>query len=184
MKKTLLLCLLTLFGLWSFADNKNSVVDSSDNVLSVKVLNTKDLKRIPVEVSLDNPSVPVTCVQCFLQLSDTTANFCKDEGGKTYIYSRTTRWTQQHQAVMAWSPHKHPNSLMLMVITPLSENFKGTMGPVGIVYFDGSSLPNGTYTLKMFDSNVVWTDKRQVRSYLIPDTETTFEISNGKIKTK
>ena len=202
MKKTLLLCLLTLFALWSFADNnvtkinvnktkvnktgvnKNSVVDSSDNVLSVKVLKTKDLKRIPVEVSLNNPTVPLTCVQCFLQLSDSTAKFCKDEENNAYLYSRTTRWTQQHQAVMAWNPRKHPNSLMVMVITPLSENLKGTMGPVCIVYFDGSSLPDGIYSVKMLDSNVVWTDKHQVRSYLVPDTETTFKISNGEVKTK
>ena len=79
MKKLLLMCVLGLFCMELFADDLKSVVDSSDNVLTVKVNGTEDIKRIPVEVNMSNPSVPMTCVQCYLQLSDSMAVFCQDK---------------------------------------------------------------------------------------------------------
>lgn len=182
MKRMLLSCLMLIFGMVAFADNLKSVVDSSDNVLSLKVQETNDLKRIPLEVTMTNPSVPMTCVQCYLQVSDSLAAFCKDDDGKTYICSRTTRWTKQHQAILSWNPKNHKSSLMALIVSPMSENFNGTMGPVLITYFDGSKLADGDYTVKMFDANMVWTDKRNIRTYLTPDREVRFSISAGKLK--
>lgn len=182
MKKLLGLLLLGIVCMPSVADSLKSVVDSSDNVLTVRIAGAEDPKRIPIEVCMDNPSVPVTCVQCYLQVSDSSAVFCKDSDGKSYLFSRTTRWTQQHQVMMFWSAKQHRQSLMAMVVSPLSENFKGTTGPVLTVYLDVSSLADGTYSLRLFDSNMVWTDKRRICTYLSPGTETSFVIEGGKLR--
>ncbi len=181
MKKLLLPLLLALVCLPSFADKLKSVVDSSDNVLTVKVVAAKDLKRVPVEVWMNNPSVPMTCVQCYLQMSDSSDVFCKDGDGKSYLFTRTTRWTQQHQVMMTWNTKRHHQALMAMIVSPHSENFKGTVGPILTMYMDASSLADGSYSLKLLDSNMVWTDKHDIRTYLTPDTEATFVIKKGKL---
>lgn len=94
MKKLLLMCVLGLFCMESFADDLKSVVDSSDNVLTVKVNGTEDIKRIPVEVNMSNPSVPMTCVQCYLQLSDSMAVFLprqREQFVSVFAYSALER---------------------------------------------------------------------------------------------
>lgn len=181
MKKFIVLSLLAVFSLSIYADNKVSVVDSSDNVLSIQVQRGKDPKRIPVQISMDNPSVPMTCIQVYIQVSDSNARFSKDETGETFLCSKTSRWTTQHQTMFSWDTPKTPKVLMALLVTPTSENLKGTTGPVITVYLDASTLSDGTHTIRMFDSNMVWTDKTNVTSYLTPDCETTFKISKGKL---
>jgi hypothetical protein len=181
MKRLMWLWLLALACMPSLADNLKTTVDSSDNVLSVKIMKSKDLKRVPVDVYMDNLSVPMTCVQCYLQLSDSSNVFCKDEDGKSILFSRTTRWTPQHQTLLTWNTKKHTGSLMALVVSPKSENFKGTTGPVLTVYMDLSSLADGKYTLRMHDANMVWTDKRKISTYLTPDTEATFVKKGNKL---
>lgn len=182
MKKLLLMCVLGLFCMKSFADDLKSVVDSSDNVLTVKVNGTEDIKRIPVEVNMSNPSVPMTCVQCYLQLSDTMAVFCQDKESNSYLFSRTPRWKEQHHVLLAWDAKHHRQSLMAMVVSSLSDNFTGTAGPVLTVYVDGSSLADGTYSVRLFDANMVWTDKRKICSYLTPESTAVFNVVNGRLQ--
>lgn len=183
MKKLLALFCLALVCLTSSATNKGGIADSA-NVLKVKVLPASDIARIPVQVEMENPTVPMTCVQCYLQVSDTTALFCKDGEEKGYMFSRTPRWTSSHNAMLAWNTKKHPNTLMVMVISTKSRDFEGNTGGVVTVYLDGSKLKNGKYTVSLVSSNMVWTDRRAVKTYYTPDTDTVFYIKNGKLVLK
>ena len=181
MKKLLSLFLLCFAWLVSFADNKASIVDSSDNVLDIEVLKTDNIARIPVRISMKNPSVAMTCVQCHIEVSDSAAVFCKNEEEKNFIYSSTSRWTPQHQVMFAMGTKKYPRALMAILASTISENFKDDKGPLLTVYVDGSSLKDGDYTVSLRGSNMVWTDKREVRTYLTPDTSASFSVKEGKV---
>lgn len=184
MKTILLSVLMALLGVTAFAQSKANVVDSSNNKLTLRVLPTKDLHNIPVQVSMQNPDVPMACVQCHFQVSDTLATFAKDKDALSFLCRRTERWKNSHQTIPILNPKNHPGTLMVMVISPLNESFNDVSGPVVEMYIDGSRLADGTYTVSMIDANMVWTDRKTVCTYLTPDQQATFRIKNGKLKIK
>ena len=187
MKKTIFFCLLAI--LWvpmvcragGVSAGIPDVVDSSDNRLVMKVLPAEDLSKIPVQVSMENP-IPMTCVQCYIAGPDTINTFVHtDDAQKNVVYASSDRWASQHNVLFSWNTKSHPHTLMILVVSTQSENFKGDNGPIVTVYFDGSSLPDGEYSIKMTDANMVWTDRKSVTTYLTPDIEALFSIKAGKL---
>lgn len=183
MKKTFCLLALLLLCVATFADNKATVVDSSENVVTAVVCPTSNIARVPIVVSMTNPTVPMTCMQCYIEPPCEDVKFCQVEDG-SIIQTSSKRWGAQHQAVFSTKPKNHPNSMMVMVVSTSSSNFAGNEGPIITVYFDASSLSDGDYTIKLKDINMVWTDKRDIVTYLSPDTEVPFSVKNKTIVTK
>ena len=183
MKKILLAITLALVAIVSFAGH-SAEADSTANLLSVAVLPTKDLAKVPVQVSLTN-ELPITCVQCYLATPDTVNIFLfESEDRKSAIYTASDRWEANHQAVIAWNTPHCPNTLMTMVVSTKSEDFKQNSGPIITVYFDASKLGDGDYAVRMTGGNAVWTDKKKVKVYNTPDAEAPFSIKRGKLKVK
>ncbi|MBO4592715.1 MAG: hypothetical protein J5678_00775 [Bacteroidaceae bacterium] len=178
MKKFSLFILLTMLAMVSRADVV--VADSSDCRLTIKVLPTEDVTKIPIQVSMTN-SVPMTCVQCYLSTPDTTDLFFYTGENRGVAFTPSDRWASQHHTMFSWGTKKHPFAMMALVVSTLSENFKGTDGPLFKVYFDGSKLADGSYSIKMQDANMVWTDRRKITTYLTPDAEAPFSIQDGKL---
>ncbi len=181
MKRILLATLLTVFSVSLMAQNKSSVVDSSDNRLTATVIQGNDIHKIALQIGLENPTIPVTCVQCYVQLPDTTAQFCKDEAGQHYLCTKTDRWASQHNPVIRYGAKGHPHELMIMLISSQSEDFSGNTGALFTLYFDGAQLPDGEHTINIKGINLVWTDLHDVRTYLVPDLQTSFFIKEGQV---
>jgi len=180
MKKIAILCLLTLFAMGSVVSYAQAV-DSTDNKLSIKVLPTKDIKKIPVEVSLKN-SIDITCVQCFIAgpTSENTFLVAADDS-TSVVYKPSERWHQNHTTMFAWNEREHKDMLMAMVVNTRSLNFSGNEGPIITVYFDGSALEDGDYSVRLAEGNAIWTDRKAVKSYDSPATQANFKIKKHKL---
>ena len=162
----------------SYAD-KGEAADSTSCILTMKVGPTKDLTKVPLQLSLTN-CVNITCIQCFLATPDSTNTFAYG-ADKKIASERSDRWAGNHQAILAWNTKDHPNTLMAMVVSTMSEDFNGNDGPIITLYFDASKLSDGDYAIKLTDGNAVWTDKRKTKVYYSPDTEAPFTIKKGKL---
>ena len=138
MRKILLTLLIAMLSVGSYAARGEADTLSASNIISVEVLPTKDLTKVPVQVSLTN-SVPITCVQCYLGMPDSADVFLR-EGDKLVTYTPSQRWNANHQALLVWNTKKYPGKLMAMVISTRSEDFKENSGPIITVYIDASKL--------------------------------------------
>lgn len=168
--------------------------DSSSNVMTVKVMPAKDLKKVPVSVSLAN-SLPITCVQCFVATPDTADTFCyiyeadkgdaqkpaKDRKRKGVAYDRTERWAATHQALLSWNTKSCPGTMMALIASPLNESFAGSDGAVLTIYFDASQLGEGEHSIKMMKANVSWTNGKEIKTFYSPDMEARFLIKDGAV---
>lgn len=183
MKKTVILCLFALLAMCSLT-TKADVVETSDNKLSIKVLPTKNIAKIPVEISLTNP-VEMTCVQCYIATPTGKNTFVTSVKDSTKVlWEKTERWDDNHITMFAWNESKHPNLLMAMVVNTSSLNFEGNAGPVLRLFINGSDLEDGDYCVKLQDGNMVWTDRKKVTTYLCPDVQANFKIKKHKLVLK
>ncbi|MBR3372725.1 MAG: hypothetical protein IKN51_01910 [Bacteroidaceae bacterium] len=179
MRKILLTLLIAMLSVGSYAARGEADTLSASNIISVEVLPTKDLTKVPVQVSLTN-SVPITCVQCYLGMPDSADVFLR-ESDKLVTYTPSQRWNANHQALLVWNTKKYPGKLMAMVISTRSEDFKENSGPIITVYIDASKLGNGNHRLLMTKANVVWTDTKTTKTYDTPDAEIPFVIKNDEV---
>lgn len=180
MRKLIVAALLALAGTAS-AWAQSSTADSTSNVLSVRVLETNDLTRIPIQVSLTN-ELPITCAQCYIATPDTIDLFVHNEDDKKKIAcTPSDRWGKQHHSVVSWAPKSDPHTAVAMVVSSANEDFKGNEGPIMTLYFDGSKLGNGVHSVKMLKGNVAWTDHKDIKVFYTPDAEVSFTIKRGKV---
>lgn len=172
-------------------------VDSSANMMSVKVMPTNDLTKVPVRVSLAN-ALPFTCVQCFITTPDSTDTFLylNDEDRnsssqdsteklrrKSVAYTPTERWAKSHTPMLSWDTKSCPGTMMILIASPKNENFAGNEGPLITLYFDATALTDGDYYVKMVGANMAWTDNRNIKAFYSPDMEAKFAIKDGKLIT-
>lgn len=179
MKKLFAIAIMVFMAAGLHAATTDNDTLNAQNAVSLSVLPTKDLTRVPVQVSLTN-AVPFTCLQCYLTAPDSADIFLHD-GDRSVAHSPSERWNANHQAVLAWNTKRYPNQLMVMVVSTRSEDFKGNDGPIITVYLDASKLDNGDHILCMTKANAVWTDRKKTKTYNMPDAEVTFRIKHGKV---
>lgn len=183
MKKLAILCLMAIMTLGTYAAG-TSDIDSTANKLTIKVLPSKSLSCIPIQICMTN-AIPMTCIQCYITSPDGQNTFLTAPDDSTSVLcSRTKRWDKDHTTIFKWNEHKHPDMLMTMLVNTKSLNFADNDGPVVEIYFDGSKLTDGDYCIRMTDPTMVWTNRKDVKAYTCPNTQANFKIKKGKLVLK
>ena len=172
-------------------------VDSGVNVMSVKVMPTADLTKVPVRVSLTN-SLAFTFVQCFLATPDSVDTFfylddadsnasaqdsTKRNNSKSVAYTPTERWAGSHMPILAWNTKSCPDAMMILIVSPKNEIFAGNDGPLITLYFNATALADGDYSVRMTGANMAWIDNKNIKAVYSPDTMARFAIRGGKLIT-
>ena len=154
---------------------------------------SKDLTKIPVALYMTN-DVDIQGLQASFSLPEGLgkANFVYDEEEEVYTVLSSDRCTKSHiKNLVEMFTASKPNDLLISITTgTTTAYFKGNEGEIGTFYFDGSSLAEGTYTVKMYGAtafpNAVgrydaagYHTPQQAADYKPFETETTFVIKGG-----
>ena len=184
MKKIFTLCLLAVAAMFATTASAQKIVKAEDNdkaIMHVFVGNTDDLTKIPITVTLTNPDLPITAVEASIKVPVDVQKFLYSEDDEDFVVDGTERWTKTHVATMAAGTALHGrDGFFFSVVSTKTQNFKGPEGGVITLFFDGSELAPGKYTVKMYDVIAVWSDKKGTTTYNNNDEEATFTIADGK----
>ena len=127
---------------------------SAQNVnMSIQVGSTTDVKSIPVTLCMDN-NVEILGLQATFSLPEglTKDKFCYDEDEEMY-FSLSNRVTKNHiRNTKELFKTSKPNDLSISIVSDNGSMIKDTSGEIGTFWFDGRSLADGTYTVKMYDA--------------------------------
>ncbi|GEM_PF-4557965 len=119
----------------------------------IEVESTSDLKNIPVNLYIDN-DVELVGYQASFALPEGLgkSNFIFDEDEEVY-FVLSSRATKNHikNTKELWVA-SHPNDLLVSCLSDNNSKLKNTSGSVGTFTFDGSSLSDGEYEVKMYDA--------------------------------
>ena len=149
--------------------------------LTISVGSTTDLAKIPVSVILTNPEVEITAVEGCMFSPAGVNSFLYDEQNEDFEYDASDRWTRSHGNTSFAGTKLHGfDWFFFSIVSNKSLNFKGNDGVIATFYFDGSSLADGKYEIKLKDAISVWTDKRNTKTYDAKPMSSTFTISGGK----
>ena len=142
--------LLSIVAMLAFASMNAQNVN-----MYILVENTTDIKNIPVTLYVDN-DVEITGLQASFEIPTglTKDNYHFDEDEELY-FLMTNRTTKNHQrnSKNLFKASK-PNDLSISVVSDNGSKIKETTGAIGTFWFDGSSLADGTYSVKMYDACV------------------------------
>ena len=162
----------------------SQIVPADENdkaIMHISVGTTTDLTRIPVTVTLSNPDLPITAAEASIKIPVDVKKFAYSEEDEDYVVEGKDRWMGSHIATVAAGTALHgADGFFFSIVSTKTQNFKGTEGGVITLYFDGSELAPGKYTVKMYDAIAVWSDKKGTVTYNNNDEETTFTIADGK----
>lgn len=122
----------------------------------IEVGSTSDLTNIPVTIYLDN-TVEINGIEAKFALPEglTDKSFVEnDDAADTYTVL-SDRATKNHEKNTVEMFNKsNPNDLILSITTGTKAGFfDGQTGAIGTFYFDGSSLGDGEYAVKMYGAS-------------------------------
>ena len=185
MKKFFTLAFVAVAAMFAGNAYADETVDGSTNVVSIKVGDTDDLTKIPVTVYLNNPGVLITCVEVNMEapvaVTKWDGYYDDDEEAYVWNYDKGTRWKSNHTATITPGTKTHgENALFISVPSSTTQSFRDEEGAIITICFDGSELADGKYSVKMFDSFSVWSDKVTNITYTSPEMEAEFTIEGGK----
>ena len=189
MKKIFTLCFVAASMMFATASADTVVgateiipADQNDKaLLTISVGSTTDLAKIPVSVILTNPEVTITAVEGCLFSPAGVKSFLYDEDEEAFVFDRSDRWRGSHGNTSFAGTDRHGMDwFFFSIVSNTSANFKGTDGVIATFYFDGSTLGDGNYEIKLKDAISVWTDKRDTKTYDAKPMSSTFTISGGK----
>ena len=142
--------LLSIVAMLAFATMQAQNVN-----MYILVGNTTEIKNIPVTLYVDN-DVEITGLQASFEIPAglTQDNYQFDEDEEMY-FLQTSRTTKNHKknSKDLFKTSK-PNDLSISIVSDNGSTIKETSGAIGTFWFDGSSLADGTYSVKMYDACV------------------------------
>ena len=142
--------LLSIVAMLAFASMQAQNVN-----MYILVGNTTDIKNIPVTLYVDN-DVEITGLQATFAIPDvlTKTSYVFDEDEETY-FSISSRATKNHKknSKELFKASK-PNDLSISIVSDNGSMIKDNSGEMGTFWFDGSSLADGTYSVKLYDACV------------------------------
>ena len=145
--KKLLLSILALVAV--------SAAQAQNVNMYIGVKPTSDLENIEVTLYVDN-DVDIIGLQASFELPTglTKDNYQYDDEEELY-FQQTNRTTKNHKknSKDLFKASK-PNNLSVSIVSDNGSKIKETSGAIGTFWFDGSSLADGTYTVKMYDACV------------------------------
>jgi len=130
-----------------------AAVQAQNVNMYIVVGETTDLKRIPVTLYMDN-DVEITGLQAAFALPGglTKDKYYYDEDEEMY-FSLSSRATKNHnkntKELFAASA---PDDLILSCVSDNGSKLKESSGEIGTFWFDGRTLADGTYSVKMYDA--------------------------------
>ena len=142
--------LLSIVAMLAFASMQAQNVN-----MYILVGNTTDIKNIPVTLYVDN-DVEITGLQATFAIPDvlTKTSYVFDEDEETY-FSISGRATKNHKKnSKELFKSSKPNDLSISIVSDNGSMIKDNSGEMGTFWFDGSSLADGTYSVKMYDACV------------------------------
>ena len=146
-------------------------IDGSDNVLTILVESTDDLSKIPVTLYLTNPTNGITAVEATLVAPVDVNKFLFDADEDDFVYDPApmlSAGTEEHGA----------DGFFISIADSKTRDFKETEGAIITVYFDGSELGDGDYTVKMKDAISVAVGDI---TYTSADVDAAFSVKDGKV---
>lgn len=142
--------LLSIVAMLAFASMQAQNVN-----MYILVGNTTDIKNIPVTLYVDN-DVEITGLQATFAIPEvlTKTSYVFDEDEETY-FSISSRATKNHKknSKELFKASK-PNDLSISIVSDNGSMIKDNSGEMGTFWFDGSSLADGTYSVKLYDACV------------------------------
>ena len=170
-----------------------SAIQAQNVNMYILVENTTDAKNIPVTLYVDN-DVDITGLQATFAIPEslTKDNYLYDEDEELW-FLMSNRATKNHQKNSKnLIKASTPNDLSISIVSDNGSKIKETSGAIGTFWFDGSTLADGTYTVKMYDA-CVFPDANsridaagqhtpeQKDDYKPFEFECTFTVANGTI---
>ena len=144
MKKQVLLLIMMLLPFIAKSQNVN---------MYIEVEPTSDLKNIPVTLYMDN-NVDIIGLQATFALpaglTKEKYNYDEDEEMYFLMTGRTTKNHQRNSKNMFKA--SAPNDLFINCVSDNGSKIKENSGAIGTFWFDGRSLADGTYSVKMYDA--------------------------------
>lgn len=178
----IILCFIAIAAMMSNRANAANDGDS-DVMLTAVVQSTNDVSKIPVTIYLTNPSTEIKAIEAVLEAPVAVDKF------DNIAYSNTDRWNSMAEIQMAAGTENHgANGFFISILNWTGDRLtdpyaqitecSGTEGPIITVYFDGSELADGNYTVRMYDAFAVASGSSSIDS---PDANIEFSIQNGKV---
>ncbi|MBQ7742090.1 MAG: Ig domain-containing protein [Bacteroidaceae bacterium] len=176
MRKFTLLTMFIVAVLTMIANSANAAGDAGDDVeIFAVVESTDDVSNIPITLCLTNPSTEICGIEAKFDPPVDVSKFVN-----TDLYNSTDRWNKN--TVVDLSTPTYENNALYCWLRD-SEDYgtplKDTEGPVITVYFDGSELADGSYTVKMYD--VIAYTPPYTKIYTLDEANIGFSIRNGKV---
>jgi hypothetical protein len=154
-------------------------IDGSDNVLTILVESTDDLAKIPVTLYQTNPTNGITAVEATLVAPVDVNKFLFYADEDDFVYDPGTRWTKGHAPMLSAGTEEHgADGFFISIADSKTRDFKETEGAIITVYFDGSELGDGDYTVKMKDAISVAVGDI---TYTSADVDAAFSVKDGKV---
>lgn len=146
MKKQVLFLIMMLLPFITKSQNVN---------MYIEVGVTSDLRNIPVTLYVDN-DVEIAGLQATFAIPDglNKTSYVFDEEEERY-FSISGRATKNHKKnSKEFFKASAPNDLSISIVSDNGSMIKGNSGDIGTFWFDGSSLADGTYIVKMYNACV------------------------------
>lgn len=178
MRKIFTVCAIALMAVFMNGSKASAgaAIHSDDNHFTLTVPSATDKAKVIISIGMENPVV-MSGFQWNLYIP-TGAKFVYDSENECYLSLNMTRATTSHTAN---DKVQTDGSLMDLTYSSKSSNLKGNSGEIGTVTMDASALADGTYTIELKKSLMVWTDKVTTQEYDPSDISCTFIISGGKV---
>ena len=130
-----------------------TAVQAQNVNMYIEVEATTDLKNIPVTLYMTN-DVEIIGLQATFALptglTKSNYNYDMDEEMYFLMTGRTTKNHQRNSKNMFKS--SAPNDLFINCVSDNGSAIKENSGAIGTFWFNGSSLADGTYSVKMYDA--------------------------------
>ena len=182
MRKIFTLCLVAAAAMFvnkAYAQIPQAeTIDGSDNVLTILVESTDDLAKIPVTLYLSNPTNEITAVEATLVAPVDVKKFLYDDEEDDFVYDAGDRWAKHAPTMSAGTEEHGADGFYISIADSKTRNFKEKEGAIITVYFDGSELGDGDYTVKMKDAISVAVGDI---TYTSADVDAAFSVKDGKV---
>ena len=171
-----------------YIDEEQSLYDH-DNSMNCYVPSNSDLGRVPVTITLENPTTDIMAIEANLEIfSYKDGNLETIDGsvedfifkGRQASYEDDNRWTGHTGTFYKGTAYYGRNALWISVATRYTEPFEGNKGSIITVFFDASSYPDGNYVIKMF--NALCVDKTATGFHNNNDVYAYFIVKNGQVE--
>ncbi len=148
--------------------------------LTVEILPTTDIHKIPVRINLTNET-PLTACEFYVSLSSGKDLFIYNDEDEDYEYDRGSRLAKSHGVTINWGNIYHPDKLFVSIVSSSTQPFKGNDGTLITLYIDGSSIEDGEYGVELVTPLIVWSDKSSSQQTVAPDTTQNFQVEDEKV---